>query len=79
MADVPTAVADRRKRRREEYGQFVAVKRIYHGGALAFTPGRPVPASNVRKHGYDKRGLVRRRSAATAAAAEKKEDQSNAQ
>lgn len=32
---------------RREYGKYVAVERIYIGGALAFNPGDPVPASHV--------------------------------
>lgn len=60
MAEVPPEVVARRKAQQAEYGQWVAVQRIYHGNALAYTPGRPVPASNVKRHGYDKRGLVKR-------------------
>lgn len=30
-----------------EYGKYVAVEQIYIGGALAFNPGDPVPASTV--------------------------------
>lgn len=66
MVDVPPEVQARRDRQREEYGQFVAVQRIYHNGVLAYTPGRPVPASNVHAHGYDKMGLVKRVGGTTA-------------
>ncbi len=41
-----------------EYGQWVAKDRIYHGVALAYLPGDPVPASNVAAHKYDEAGLV---------------------
>ncbi len=45
-----------------EYGEWVAVEFIQEGNALAYAPGHPVPKSNVARHGYDRRGLVRRRS-----------------
>lgn len=60
MVEIPPEVLARRAARDAEYAQYVAVQRIYHGGALAYTPGRPVPASNVKRHGYDKQGLVKR-------------------
>lgn len=62
MVEVPPDVQARREAQRAEYSQWVAVKRIYHNGALAYTPGHPVPASNVKRHGYDKRGLVEQRN-----------------
>lgn len=44
----------------EEYSQWIAAGNIYHGNALAYTEGDPVPASNVKAHDYDVKGLVRR-------------------
>jgi len=44
----------------EEYSQWVAAGDIYHGNALAYTKGMPVPASNVIAHNYDAAGLVER-------------------
>lgn len=43
-----------------EYEQFEATADIWHGGALAYAAGHPVPASNVERHGYEEQGLVRR-------------------
>lgn len=39
-----------------EYSQWVAARDIYHGTALAYRKGDPVPASNVKAHGYDRTG-----------------------
>lgn len=58
--EVPKAVQARRVSRYEDYSQFVAVDQIYYDGALAYNPGDPVPASNVKRHGYVEAGLVRR-------------------
>lgn len=44
----------------EEYSQWEAAGEIYHGNALAYTEGMPVPASNVIAHDYEVQGLVRR-------------------
>lgn len=60
MVEVPPEVEARRKAQEAEYGQWVATGRIYVGNALAYTAGRPVPASNVKRYGYDKQGLVKR-------------------
>lgn len=60
MADVPAPAAQRREAQRQEYSQFVATQKIYVDGALAFTPGQAVPASNVAAHGYEASGEVRR-------------------
>lgn len=38
--------------------EYVATQAIHHGGARAYNPGDPVPAANVKLHGYDKDGLV---------------------
>ncbi len=42
----------------EEYGSWVAAQDIYHGNALAYTAGDPVPASNVKQYDYDVQKLV---------------------
>lgn len=52
-------VAARRDERLKEYGQWVATEPIFYDGARAFNEGDPVPAANVRRHGYDKTGQVR--------------------
>lgn len=44
----------------EEYGSWVAAVDIYHGNALAYVAGDPVPASNVKQYDYDVKGIVRR-------------------
>lgn len=44
----------------EEYGSWVAAQDIYHGNALAYVAGDPVPATNVKAYDYDVKGLVRR-------------------
>lgn len=46
MAD---PVDEYRAAQEREYGQFVATERIKIGGALAFRPGDPVPASHVER------------------------------
>jgi hypothetical protein len=43
-----------------EYGTWVAREDIFHGSALAYVAGHPVPVSNVERHGYDELGLVER-------------------
>lgn len=53
----------------DDYGQYVAKQPIYHDGALAYDTGHPVPASNVKLHGYDKNGLVAKRGTKAADAA----------
>lgn len=50
---VPDPVAKIRQERAKDYGQHVAADDIYHEGALAYKAGDPVPASNVKRHGYD--------------------------
>lgn len=42
----------------EEYGQHVAVTAIEHDGVRAYNRGDPVPASNVKRHGYEAAGLT---------------------
>lgn len=44
----------------EEYSAWVAASDIYHGRALAYVAGDPVPASNVIAYNYDRDGLVKR-------------------
>ena len=53
-------VESRREATRKEYGQFVAVEDITHNGANAYTVGQPVPASNVKRYGYEASGQVKR-------------------
>lgn len=51
LAEAPyigQGVDELRKERIAEYGQYVATEDIFIGGALAFTPGHPVPATHVR-------------------------------
>lgn len=50
---------DLRREIEEDYGQWVAVENIYHGTALAYAVGHPVPHTNVQLHGYDKTGQVK--------------------
>jgi len=57
-----------RKAQQDEYGTFVALEPIDHGGARAYNPGDPVPASNVEAHGYLDAGVVARRSTKAAQA-----------
>lgn len=57
LEDMALAIAHQRALRRE-YGQFKAKSAIRHNGVLAYNPGDPVPAANVRKHGYLEMGLV---------------------
>lgn len=33
--------------------EYVAVRKILHGGVVAFQPGDPVPASTVTEQGYE--------------------------
>lgn len=48
----------------EEYGQYVATQVITHDGVRAYNPGDAVPASNVKRHGYLKQGLVEKTDSA---------------
>lgn len=57
----------------KEYGQYVATTSIYHDGALAYRPGDPVPATNVKAHGYDGDGLVVKSTTKAAAKAAEQE------
>jgi hypothetical protein len=43
-----------------EYGTWTAREDIFHGAALAYAAGQPVPVSNVETYGYDELGLVER-------------------
>ena len=58
VPEVPADVQEYRDAHAKEYGQYVANQQIYVGSALAYDVGHPVPASNVKLHGYDKNGLV---------------------
>lgn len=53
---------------RVEYGTWVAREDIYHGSALAYHAGQPVPVSNVEQHDYAELGLVERVAAEPAKA-----------
>ena len=59
-APVATAeeVAKLAEAQESEYGSYFAVAPISFNGAAAYNPGDPVPASNVKKYGYDTDGLV---------------------
>lgn len=57
-AGVPATAEDVVAATRKEYGQYVAADQIFHGNALAYNQGDPVPASNVKLHGYDEDGRV---------------------
>lgn len=49
----------------EEYGTWIAAVPIYHGTAMAYDTGHPIPNDNVARLGYDKNGsAVKRTSAA---------------
>lgn len=39
--------------------EYVATAPIDHDGVRAYNVGDPVPADNVKTHGYDKDGLVK--------------------
>jgi hypothetical protein len=54
------AARTRRADTLEEFGQFEAVQQIFHGNALAFDVGHPVPVGNTEKYGYEKNNMVRR-------------------
>lgn len=51
-----------------EYGTWVAAVPIDVDGVRAFNEGNPVPASHVKKYGYDKSDLVKKAEAAAKAA-----------
>lgn len=51
LAEAPyvgQGVDELRKQRITEYSQYVAKEDIFIGGALAFAPGHPVPATHIR-------------------------------
>jgi hypothetical protein len=56
----PEEVEQLRAAQEDEYGVWVAVTPIAFNGALAYLPGDPVPVSNVKAHGYDKAGAVKK-------------------
>ena len=43
-----------------EYATYVATEPILVDGVRAYSPGDPVPVSNVEKHGYVQLGVVRK-------------------
>lgn len=53
----------------KDWTQYVAVTAIPHGGVIAYPPGAPVPASNVKRWQYDKLGFVAKRESAEGKAA----------
>jgi hypothetical protein len=59
-----------------EYGTWVAVEEIWHGTALAYAVGHPVPVSAVEREGYDQMvpPKVRRTNRVPAVAAEPVDD-----
>ena len=56
--DDDEAIAAEQDAQVAEYSQWVATQDILHDGALAYSTGYPVPASNVETYGYDKLGWV---------------------
>lgn len=66
LAATPEEVKSFRAQQEEEWGQYVAAQTITYGGAIAYLPGDPVPASNVKRHGYEKDGLVHKTGGAEA-------------
>jgi hypothetical protein len=59
-APAPQTAEDAEQALLDDYSQYVAVHPINHGNARAYNVGDPVPATNVKLHGYDARGLVRK-------------------
>ena len=57
----PAGAAEHRAAVAEEYGTFVATRKIHHGKALAYNVGDPVPAANVALWGYADRKMVAKR------------------
>jgi hypothetical protein len=53
-----TEVAEHRAEQEQEYGTYIAIAPIQFNGALAFNPGDPVPASNVKRYNYEADGYV---------------------
>lgn len=57
---LPPEVRKHRDALLKDYSQYVATETIYHDGAVAYREDDPVPASNVKLHGYDEAGVVKR-------------------
>lgn len=57
-----TELVEFRRAQQVEYGTWVAATDIYHGTAMAYRAGDPVPVSNVERHGYVDAGLVVKRN-----------------
>jgi hypothetical protein len=70
--DHALALDERTAAQEVEYGTYVAKEDIFHGAALAYAEGHPVPISNVELHGYDRLGAVRRVNPQVKATAEPK-------
>jgi hypothetical protein len=60
VAPDPKTVAELRKEIDAEWGVWTAVAPIFVDGVRAFNPGDQVPVANVKAHGYDKDGLVKK-------------------
>lgn len=58
----------------DEYGQWVAIKPIPMGSALAFVPGQQVPVYHVTTYELEKQGLVARAGSKEARRAQGMED-----
>lgn len=65
----PSTAEELRAAQEAEYGTYVATTHIYVGGALAFTPGHPVPVSHVEGGVVDKELVARTTTKAGRAAA----------
>ena len=70
VVDAPGTAEERRTQVVREYGQWVALEPIDHGGARAYNVGDPVPAGNVSRWGYDKTGRVAKAGTKEALAAQ---------
>lgn len=62
----PKSAEDFAAAQESEYGTYVAVRDINHGGARAYSAGSPVPVSNVKRHDYEAQGLVAKTSSKAA-------------
>lgn len=60
MTEPTLAWQQRAQQEQLEYSTYRAKYPIPHDGVIAYQPGHAVPISNVKKHGYDRDGLVER-------------------
>ena len=67
-APTPETAEEYLKRQEEEWGTYVAIQPIMHGGVISRHPGDPVPVSVVKEHKYDEQGLVAKRTTQAAKA-----------